>query len=587
MTMKLRKTKIICTLGPASESEEVIRELMLAGMNVARLNFSHGTHEEQRGKLERVKRVREELGLPVALLLDTKGPEIRTGEFEKGKVELKKGQTFVLTTEDVLGNEGKVSITYKNLVKDVQEGDSILIDDGLIGLKVVKVTEKEIICSVENGGTVSNKKGINVPGVELKMPFISKKDKDDILFAVKEGFDYIAASFTRTADDILEIRRILEENNCNFIKIIAKVENDQGIKNVDEILRVADGVMIARGDMGVEIPLEEVPSIQKKLIRKAFETGKPIITATQMLDSMMKNPRPTRAEVSDVANAVYDGTGAVMLSGETAAGLYPVEAVEAMAAIALSTEENINYQNRLREEAPSAVPSVTSSISYATCTTATSLHCAAIIPVSKSGRTARMISRFRPPVPIICCTNSVRSQRRLSLVWGVCPLVVPEADSTDALFAGAVEAAQKAGLVKNGDMVVLTAGLPLGVSGTTNLLKVEVIGDLLLSGTGVTRKCVTGPVVVCKDAQEALKSVSNGDILAVPYTTNEMMPAIRRLSGLITEQGGLDSHAATSALALDIPAVVGAVNATALLKSGSCVTLDAATGTVCAATKEA
>lgn len=478
MTMKLRKTKIICTLGPASESEEVIRELMLAGMNVARLNFSHGTHEEQRGKLERVKKVREELGLPVALLLDTKGPEIRTGEFEKGKVELKKGQTFVLTTEDVLGNEGKVSITYKNLVKDVQEGDSILIDDGLIGLKVVKVTEKEIICSVENGGTVSNKKGINVPGVELKMPFISKKDKDDILFAVKEGFDYIAASFTRTADDILEIRRILEENNCNFIKIIAKVENDQGIKNVDEILRVADGVMIARGDMGVEIPLEEVPSIQKKLIRKAFETGKPIITATQMLDSMMKNPRPTRAEATDVANAIYDGTSAIMLSGETAAGKYPVEALKTMTEIAEYTENDIDYEKRFRQLEKIDNPDVTDAISHATCMTAIDINAAAIVTVTKSGKTARMISRYRPKCAIIGCTPSEKSYYQMNLSWGVTPLMIQEETDTEALFNNAMESAEQHGYVQHGDLAVITAGIPLGISGTTNLIRVVVTGHL-------------------------------------------------------------------------------------------------------------
>lgn len=583
----MRKTKIICTLGPATDNEKTLRELMLAGMDVARLNFSHQTHPEQKVRADMVKKLRKELDLPVALLLDTKGPEIRIKTFKTPKVELKAGGSFTLTTRDVEGDSSIVSITFANLPSEVHPGGRILIDDGLIELRVESCTDTDILCTVINGGIISSRKSINVPGAALSLPFISEQDEKDIAFAVKEDFDFIAASFTRSAQDILDMRAVLEKYNSHDIRIIAKIENSDGVENIDEIIEVSDGIMVARGDLGVEIPLQEIPVIQKKLIKKAYNAGRQVITATQMLDSMMKNPRPTRAEVSDVANAVYDGTGAVMLSGETAAGLYPVEAVEAMAAIALSTEENINYQNRLREEAPSAVPSVTSSISYATCTTATSLHCAAIIPVSKSGRTARMISRFRPPVPIICCTNSVRSQRRLSLVWGVCPLVVPEADSTDALFAGAVEAAQKAGLVKNGDMVVLTAGLPLGVSGTTNLLKVEVIGDLLLSGTGVTRKCVTGPVVVCKDAQEALKSVSSGDILAVPYTTNEMMPAIRRLSGLITEQGGLDSHAATSALALDIPAVVGAVNATALLKSGSCVTLDAATGTVCAATKEA
>ncbi len=580
MTMKLRKTKIICTLGPASESEEVIRELMLAGMNVARLNFSHGTHEEQRGKLERVKRVREELGLPVALLLDTKGPEIRTGEFEKGKVELKKGQTFVLTTEDVLGNEGKVSITYKNLVKDVQEGDSILIDDGLIGLKVVKVTEKEIICSVENGGTVSNKKGINVPGVELKMPFISKKDKDDILFAVKEGFDYIAASFTRTADDILEIRRILEENNCNFIKIIAKVENDQGIKNVDEILRVADGVMIARGDMGVEIPLEEVPSIQKKLIRKAFETGKPIITATQMLDSMMKNPRPTRAETSDVANAIYQGTSAIMLSGETASGQYPVEALKTMVKIALRTEADIDYDERFKRRSIEDRTDITNAVSHATCTTAVDLHASAIITVTKSGRTVGMVAKHHPGCMIIGCCMDDYVCRQLNLYWGVQPLLLPKEDDADALFNSAVAAAEEAGLVSRGDLTVLTAGVPLGVTGTTNLIKVQVAGKILVKGKGYTKKKVCGPICVAKDAEELKKNFVAGDIVVVPETTNEMLPELKSAQAVIAEHGGSNSHAAIVGLTLDIPVIVNAANATEILKSGAVVQVDAETGTV-------
>ena len=580
MNKQLRKTKIICTLGPASESEEVIRELMLAGMNVARLNFSHGTHEEQRGKLERVKKVREELGLPVALLLDTKGPEIRTGEFEKGKVELKKGQTFVLTTEDVLGNEGKVSITYKNLVKDVQEGDSILIDDGLIGLKVVKVTEKEIICSVENGGTVSNKKGINVPVVELKMPFISKKDKDDILFAVKEGFDYIAASFTRTADDILEIRRILEENNCNFIKIIAKVENDQGIKNVDEILRVADGVMIARGDMGVEIPLEEVPSIQKKLIRKAFETGKPIITATQMLDSMMKNPRPTRAETSDVANAIYQGTSAIMLSGETASGQYPVEALKTMVKIALRTEADIDYDERFKRRSIEDRTDITNAVSNATCTTAVDLHASAIITVTKSGRTVGMVAKHHPGCMIIGCCMDDYVCRQLNLYWGVQPLLLPKEEDADALFNSAVAAAEEAGLVSRGDLTVLTAGVPLGVTGTTNLIKVQVAGKILVKGKGYTKKKVCGPICVAKDAEELKKNFAAGDIVVVPETTNEMLPELKSAQAVIAEHGGSNSHAAIVGLTLDIPVIVNAANATEILKSGAVVQVDAETGTV-------
>ncbi|MBC5660227.1 pyruvate kinase [Anaerosacchariphilus sp. NSJ-68] len=576
----MRKTKIICTLGPASESEEVIRELMLAGMNVARLNFSHGTHEEQRGKLERVKKVREELGLPVALLLDTKGPEIRTGEFEKGKVELKKGQTFVLTTEDVMGNEGKVSITYKNLVKDVQPGDSILIDDGLIGLKVVKVTEKEIICSVENGGIISNKKGINVPGVELKMPFISKKDKDDIEFAVQEGFDYIAASFTRTADDILEIRRILEENHCDYIKIIAKVENDQGIKNVDEILRVADGVMIARGDMGVEIPLEEVPSIQKKLIRKAFETGKPIITATQMLDSMMKNPRPTRAETSDVANAIYQGTSAIMLSGETASGQYPVEALKTMVKIALRTEADIDYDERFKRRSIEDRTDITNAVSHATCTTAVDLHAAAIITVTKSGRTVGMIAKHHPGCMIIGCCMDDYVCRQLNLYWGVQPLLLPKEENADALFNSAVTAAEDAGLVFRGDLTVLTAGVPLGVTGTTNLIKVQVAGKILVEGKGYTKKKVCGPICVAKDMEELKKNFVAGDIVVVPETTNEMLPELKSAKAVIAEQGGSNSHAAIVGLTLEIPVIVNAANATEILKNGAVVEVDAENGTV-------
>lgn len=580
MTRTMRKTKIICTLGPASESEEVIRELMLAGMNVARLNFSHGTHEEQRGKLERVKKVREELGLPVALLLDTKGPEIRTGEFEKGKVELKKGQTFVLTTEDVMGNEGMVSITYKNLVKDVKEGDSILIDDGLIGLKVTKLTEKEIICNVENGGTISNKKGINVPGVELKMPFISKKDREDILFAVKEGFDYIAASFTRTADDILEIRRILEENNCNYIKIIAKVENDQGIKNVDEILRVADGVMIARGDMGVEIPLEEVPSIQKKLICKAFETGKPIITATQMLDSMMKNPRPTRAETTDVANAIYQGTSAIMLSGETASGQYPVEALKTMVKIALRTEADIDYDARFKRRSIEDRTDITNAVSHATCTTAVDLQAAAIITVTKSGRTVGMVAKHHPGCMIIGCCMDDYVCRQLNLYWGVQPLLLAKEEEAEALFNSAVTAAEEAGLVSRGDLTVLTAGVPLGVTGTTNLIKVQVAGKILVKGKGYTKKKVCGPICVAANAAELKKSFVAGDIVVVPETTNEMLSELKSAKAVIAEQGGSNSHAAIVGLTLDIPVIVNATNATEILKNGAVVQVDAETGTV-------
>ncbi len=578
--MRKRKTKIICTLGPASESEQMIRELMLAGMNVARLNFSHGTHEEQKGKIELVKKVREELKLPVAMLLDTKGPEIRTRDVEGGKIELRKGQSFILTTEDILGNEGMVSITYTDLVKDVKPGDAVLIDDGLIELSVNQVTEKDIYCTVENGGFVSNKKGINVPGVSLNMPFISEKDYDDILFGIEEGFDFIAASFTRSAEDILEIRKILDEKCCDRIKIIAKIENLQGVENIDEILRVSDGIMIARGDMGVEIPLEEVPVIQKKLILKSLEIGKPVITATQMLDSMMKNPRPTRAETSDVSNAIYQGTGAIMLSGETASGQYPVEALKTMDRIAVRTEEDIDYDYRFKRRSIMDKPDITNAVSHATCTTAADLKAAAIITVSKSGRTVGMISRYRPSCTIIGCCMDDYVCRQLNLYWGVEPLLLEREDNAETLFNHAVEAAEQAGLVSRGDLTVLTAGVPLGITGTTNLIKVQVAGRILVTGQGITRKKASGPLCVARDAQELKKSYHAGDIIVVPETDNEMMPELKTALALVTEREGSNSHGAIVGLTLDIPVIVGADHAVDILKSGAVVVVDAETGAV-------
>lgn len=578
--MKRRKTKIICTLGPASESEQMIRELMLAGMNVARLNFSHGTHEEQKGKIELVKKVREELKLPVALLLDTKGPEIRTRDVENGRIELKKGQSFVLTTEEILGNEGRVSITYQDLVKDVKPGDAVLIDDGLIELEVNQITEKDIYCTVKNGGFVSNKKGINVPGVSLNMPFISEKDYEDIVFGIEEGFDFIAASFTRSAEDILEIRKILEERNCHYIKIIAKIENLQGVENIDEILRVSDGIMIARGDMGVEIPLEDVPVIQKKLILKSLELGKPVITATQMLDSMIKNPRPTRAETSDVSNAIYQGTGAIMLSGETASGQYPVEAVKTMDRIAVRTEEDIDYDYRFKRRSIMDKPDITNAVSHATCTTAADLKASAIITVSKSGRTVGMISRYRPSCTIIGCCMDDYVCRQLNLYWGVEPLLLEREDNAEELFNHAVEAAERAGLVSRGDLTVLTAGVPLGITGTTNLIKVQVAGQILVTGQGITRKKACGPLCVARDAEELKKNYHAGDIIVVPETTNEMMPELKTALALVTEKEGGNSHGAIVGLTLDIPVIVGAENAVDILKSGAVVSVDAETGAV-------
>lgn len=467
----MRKTKIICTIGPASESEERLKELMLAGMNVARFNFSHGTHEEQKVKLTRVIKVSNELGLPVATLLDTKGPEIRLKDFEGGKAMLEAGQQFTLTTDEVMGTAEKASITYKNLKGDVKKGMTILIDDGKIEMTIEKITENDIVCRVINGGAISNHKGINVPGAILSMPYISDVDRADITFCAQMGFDFLAASFARCKEDILEVRKILDEHKSKA-KIIAKIENMQGIDNLDEILEVSDGIMVARGDMGVEIPLEEVPVIQKTMIKKAVAKGKHVITATQMLESMINNPRPTRAETADVANAIYDGTTAIMLSGESAAGKYPLEAVKTMARIAERTEQDIDYSGRMKKVTQDMKGDITTAISHATCTTAADLNAAAIITVTMSGFTAGMVSRFKPGCTIIGCSVNPRVCRQLNLLWGVEPLLIEKKDTAGDLFEEATLQAKKAGLIKEGDVVVLTAGVPLGITGTTNMLRV-------------------------------------------------------------------------------------------------------------------
>ena len=465
-------------MGPSTDKEGILEQLAIEGMDVARFNFSHGPHEEQKGRLERLKAIRTKINRPIAALLDTKGPEIRIQEFEKGKVTVTEGQKFILTAEDIQGTEEKVSVTYKDLYKDVKPGDSILIDDGLIGLKVEKIQGTEIHCVVINGGVISNKKGVNLPGVNVNMPFISKKDREDILFGIKEGFDFIAASFTRTAE-VLEIRKILDENGGRDINIIAKIENQQGVDNIDSIMEVADGIMIARGDMGVEIPLEDVPVIQKEIINKVYNAGKQVITATQMLDSMMKNPRPTRAETTDVANAIYQGTSAIMLSGETAAGKYPVEALRTMIKIALRTESDIAYNKEFNilSRDHGTTTNMTTAISHATCMTAIDLGAKAIITVSRSGNTARMVSKYRPGCMIVGCSPEEHTCRQLNMSWGITPVHIKEEYSMEILLLHATEAAEKAGYVEKGDVVVLTAGVPLGRSGNTNLIKATVVGE--------------------------------------------------------------------------------------------------------------
>lgn len=575
----MRKTKIICTLGPATDNEDILRQMMLSGMNVARLNFSHGTEESQKKYADTVKKLRKELSLPVALLLDTKGPEIRVGEFEH-PVTLKEGNEFTVTTRDVPGTESICSVTFKNLPAEVIPGARILIDDGLIELKVNSTTNTDIVCTVMNGGDVSSHKSVNVPGLHLSLPFISEKDRKDIAFAVREDFDFIAASFTRSAQDIIDLRSELEKLNCHKIRIIAKIENADGVKNIDEIIRVSDGIMVARGDMGVEIAFEEIPNIQKKLIAKTSNAGRQVITATQMLDSMIKNPRPTRAETTDVANAIYDGTSAIMLSGETAAGAYPVLAVKTMAKIAERTEADIDYIQRFRQHIISGQPDVTSAISHATCTTAHDLGATAILTVTKSGHTARMISKYRPNCPIISGTTDPTVLRQMNLSWGVTPILVEEKNNTDELFDHVVSVAKTNGLVNDGDLVVITAGVPLGMSGTTNLLKVQLVGNILVSGTGATKGAVCGNICVCKTAEEVKTLFSEGDVLVIPETSNELLPYLKSASAIITEREGMNSHAAIVGMALDKPVIVGAKNATRILKSGTTVTVDATRGIV-------
>lgn len=473
----MRKTKIVCTIGPATDDKNIMRELMLAGMNVARFNFSHGDYETHEKRFRMVEKLRRELDLPIATLLDTKGPEIRLGKFVDDKpVEICDGDIYTLTTEDILCDNQRGSISFKKLPRDVSIGTRILINDGVIELLAEKVTKNEIICRVIHGGTLSNNKGINVPGVKLSMPYLSESDMNDLEFGAKMGFDFIAASFVRTAADINYLRKFTHSLGWFDVRIIAKIENAEGVENIDEILEAADGIMVARGDMGVEIPFERIPAIQKELIHKGYNAGKQVITATQMLESMITNPRPTRAEITDVANAIYDGTSAIMLSGETAAGAYPVEVVKTMALIAETTENNIDYKGEFSARRTEPNGNIAEAIAHAVVTTAHDLNARAIITVSLGGGTARLISKYRPLCPIICCTTGEVAQRQMNMSWGVIPLIVEEKTSTDELFSTAVETAESHGLVQDGDIVAITAGVPIGVSGTTNMLKIAKIG---------------------------------------------------------------------------------------------------------------
>ncbi|OAB43255.1 pyruvate kinase [Paenibacillus glacialis] len=477
----MRKTKIVCTIGPASESLENIKKLIMAGMNVARLNFSHGDFDEHGNRINVIRQASQELGKTVAILLDTKGPEIRTGKLAVEPIELVQDEYITLTTEEILGDKNRISITYADLPSDVEPGSTILIDDGLIGLTVVEVQGTEIKCLIVNGGTIKSKKGVNVPGVRISLPGITEKDANDIIFGIGQDIDFIAASFVRKASDVLEIRELLERHNAGHINIISKIENQEGVDNLDEILAVSDGLMVARGDLGTEIPAEDVPLVQKMMIEKANWAGKPVITATQMLDSMQRNPRPTRAEASDVANAIFDGTDAIMLSGETAAGKYPVESVLTMSRIAEKAESALNYRELFLKQSTIQETTITEAISQAVTISALDLNAKAIISSTETGHTARVVSKYRPEAPIIAVTTEDRTMRRLTLTWGVTPVKGKLASTTDEMFDYAIQGGINSGLVNEGDLVVITAGVPLGRSGSTNLIKVSVInkGKLL------------------------------------------------------------------------------------------------------------
>ena len=580
----MRKTKIICTLGPSTDKDGVLRELIANGMNVARFNFSHGSHEEHKGRLDLLKSLREELGKPVAALLDTKGPEIRLKDFKNGTEMLEAGQTFTLTTREVEGTKEICSITYKDLPQDVAPGGTIMLDDGLIKLQIQTVNDTDIVCTVLNNGKIKNKKGVNVPGVHLSMPYMSQRDKDDIIFGIEQGFDFIAASFVRTAQDVYEIRNLLNEYDSN-IRIIAKIENREGVNNIDSILAAADAVMVARGDLGVEIDFTELPGIQKTIIDRSFSFGKPIVTATQMLDSMMVNPRPTRAEISDVANAIYDGTSAIMLSGETAAGAYPVEALKTMSAIAERTEQEGHYlRGRLMEPNTGKI-SVSDATAHAACLTAKDVNAAAIVTVSESGTTARLLRKYRPQQPIIACVMKEQVQRQLSLSWGITSLMMPLAHSTDELIEMSTALAKENGFLHDGELAVVTAGVPVGISGTTNMIKIHMVGNCLATGVGVGPENAevsnaTGKACVCRTLDEVHAKFKPGMVLVVPSTSNEMLNYVRDAAALVVEEPGLNSHAAIAGKALLKPTVVGAVGATSHIRDGLMIAVDCAHGSV-------
>ncbi|MFQ3854092.1 pyruvate kinase [Staphylococcus sp. 2S1] len=578
----MRKTKIVCTIGPASESEEMLEKLMKAGMNVARLNFSHGDHAEHKARIDSIRKVSKKLGKTVAILLDTKGPEIRTHSMKNGKIELEKDTEVIVSMTEVEGTPEKFSVTYDNLINDVEEGSYILLDDGLIELQVKSIDKDngEVVCDVLNTGELSNKKGVNLPGVKVSLPGITDKDAEDINFGISEGVDFIATSFVRRPSDVLDIRKLLEAQKNTTISIIPKIENQEGIDNIKGILEVSDGLMVARGDMGVEIPPESVPMVQKDLIRQCNKLGKPVITATQMLDSMQRNPRATRAEASDVANAIYDGTDAVMLSGETAAGLYPEEAVKTMRNIAVSAEGAQDYKKLLSDRTKLVETSLVNAIGVSVAHTALNLNVKAIVVATESGSTARTISKYRPQSDIIAVTPNPETARQCALVWGIHPVIKEGRKTTDALLNNAVATAVETEKVQNGDLIIITAGVPTGEKGTTNMMKLHLVGDELAKGQGIGRNSVVGQTLVVNNASELEGKDLSETIIVTSSVDETLVPYIENAIGLITEENGITSPSAIIGLEKGIPTVVGVENATKEIQNDVLVTIDANQGKI-------
>ncbi|NLO89117.1 MAG: pyruvate kinase [Clostridia bacterium] len=575
----VRRTKIVCTLGPSSEDVGTLSKMIRSGMDIARLNFSHGTREDHLKRLKALRRAAETENKFVAVMLDIKGPKIRVGRLKGESIYLKDSQRVSLITKASSTFSEQIPINYENLSRELKPGDRVLLNDGRIVLKVEDVDEEEIRCTVLSGGELKSNQGVNIPGVELSMPAVTEKDYNDILWGIENGVNFIAASFVSGPRDILEIRKILEEKDCENIHIIAKIESQAGVNNIEHILAVSDGIMVARGDLGVEIPSEEVPLIQKELIKKCNGAGKPVITATHMLDSMVRNPRPTMAETSDVANAIFDGSDAIMLSGETAVGKYPVEAVSTMAKLARKAEEALQYEEILLRRQKAPQNTITEAISHASCTIAMDLKADAILTPTATGSTARLVSKYRPKAPIIALSPNRDTLFHLCLVWGVYPVEMPRYNGTDEMFEAGVKAAVKKGLLEEGDLVVLTAGVPMGVSGTTNLIKVHVVGEALVKGNPIGNQVVRGRARVAVNAAEAQK-IKKGEILVAPYTDKGFMPAIEKASAIIVEQGGVSSHAVIVGLNFNIPVIVGAKKACELIKNGELITVDGVRGLI-------